>query len=566
MAYLFNAVDDSSGEQGKQNIFGGQQTDQGTTSGQDQQQKADTFAPAGGGSGGGGGGGGGGNQSKAQVSAQQSSYNPQAASQAYASAAKSIKMPSQALSQAEGSLATGSQQLQEQANAYNQKAQETAKGYQLDQDTLSKAASGDQAAYQKTSERLQGGGQRPETYEAFGGLSTLPAIQNLRDPSSLYRAESGPNYSAGQARFDASMLRRNPEFVAKQQELLAKGKALEGESSKRATEETEKARALLKGEQEKSTADIRAQLGGMGENLVSAAKAKEAAEDARRAGLDPKALAAENQQKIKDQIKEDLKYADPRSEQARALKFLEDDYSGDLSQYVNIDKDTDWREYLGAPEAEQYNRLQGLLGSGGQMLAAAGPGGAGGDFDKDAFNRDAYRTILDQMQGKRQQQDRLDQDEIDKIMGVAKERAGGAAKKSAQESLLKNVQGRITEGGRDQAAEQVGKLFSDPKYAQQLDQILGGAGPRSWEDVLSGEEAGRLSELSQDMGALNQYQAGAYNPQYDNEALTNLYRQIYGAPGGGGAGGGGAFANAPGISVSNKPAMPTKQGRVEIRQ
>ena len=392
MAYLFNSLsDDQDADPGKQNIFGGQQTDQGTTTGGqvDTVQKGNTNTSIQT-----GGGGSAPSQSSSQPAAKsQPGYNPQAQSSVFAAQAKTMALPTRALTEAEGNLNKGSQQLQEKANAYNAKAQETAKGFGLDESTLASAAGGNDEAYQKTAQRLQGGS--PALFGGFEGLGAeLPNIQNIKSTGDLYRAEAGPNYSAGQSRFDAALLRRNPAFVQQQQSLLGREKALRDQEAKSRDEETTKARDYLSNEYKTSTENIRNQLKGMGQGVVDAAKAKEYAEEQRRAALDPKTIALEQLKALKEQARKDYSAATPGTDQAKDAMYLDllndEELAGKLAGNVSINKDVDWQSLLTADDASKYNRLQGLLGSSENVT----PGGAlPGDFD--FKTADAYQTLRD---------------------------------------------------------------------------------------------------------------------------------------------------------------------------
>jgi hypothetical protein len=422
-------------------------------------------------------------------------------------------MPTQALEKAEGSLAKGSQQLQEQANAYGQKAQEASKGYGLDEATLAGAAEGKGAEYQKTAQRLQGSAPLFEAFQA----PEIENVQNIQDPGSLYRAESGPNYTAGQSRLDASFLRRNPEFVARQQDILAKNAALQKESQERAKSETEKARALTGEAYGKETEALRGKIGGMSEDIVKSAKQKEIEEDARRAGIDPKEFAKKNTDQIKEMIRKDLSTADPRSEQARALKFLADEY--DLSDSVKIDKDTDWREFIGDPEAQKYNRLQGLLGNADMLTPSAMGAGPDAEFDQQG----AYRTIMDQLVGKRRAADTSDRERLAAIEAAATGRVGEGQKaaKAQYEELLPKYQAMKNQmaGGGAPITEN-GVTFTPtgqvvlPEYQDT---------PLTWQDMLSGSEAEELNALQGDLGIMNPtaYGAGSGNPYGKTKAMQD---------------------------------------------
>lgn len=523
MAYLFNSLSDTGedGEANKQNIFGGQQTDQGVTStpggtpGNDTIQKTSSTSAAPASS-----SAGGSSSSPAQPAKKAAAgYNPQAQSDAYASAASSMRMPTQSLNAARGSLNAGEQALQEKANAYQSKAQDTAKGFELDKDTIAGAAAGSQDAYQKTAQRLSG--KSPDLFGSFEGLGggDQPNIQNIRDPGSLYRAESGPNYSRGQSRFDAAMLRRNPEFIQQQQTLLGQEKALKEKNAKAQTDETKKAQDYLAQQYADSTKNIKDQLGGYANQIVSTARQKETAEDARRAALDPVQLGMKEQQELKQKIKEDLSHADPRSAEYRSLKYLDDQY--DLGNFVNVDRDTDWREFIDQGAASGYNRIQGLLGNADMLTASqSGPG------DASSFNeKDAYQNILSQLQGKRSAADAEGQQKLAAIQAAAEARVPQtqAQIKSQYEAMLPQYQAmRNAQNPAGGQRHENGFVITDtgnvvlPQYQEQ---------PLSWQSVLTPDEIAQLNDTQADLGVLNpvNYQQGA-NPYAGNKALQD---QIY---------------------------------------
>lgn len=526
MAYLFNLQ--PSEENQKTNIFGGD------SGGQQQQPpdsddkggSADIFssAPSGGGGVGGGGGTAG---AMAPKPAASGGYNPKAANQAFQSSAQNIQQPKK-LGEAQGSLASASQKLQEKANSYQQSAADKAKTYSVDDETLKGAASGDKDAYQAVADRLRK--QSADQFQGFEGLGKdEPNIDYVKDPGKLFASEVGPQYTGGQSRFDAALLRKNADFVRNQQEILASDRKLRDQDTLARESETKKANDLLGSAFKDSTDAVRGKLGGYADEVVNAAKSKEAAEDQRRSQLDAKALSKADQARIKQQIRDDLKAADPRSQQARSLKYLDEDF--DLSGYADIDRDTDWQEFIGENDADRYNRIGGLLGKGDILQAGKGPGA-----DYKLRDADAYKGILGQIQGKRQAQDQASQSQLDAIRAAAAARAqeystrdtAQNAKESARRDLEAYINGQYANDSA-QANRYLNYMFTDPSAygLVQSQGLVRDNGPLSWQDVLTGDEVSQANRLSEDLGSLDRFKGG-YRPEYDIEALKAYYDDVFG--------------------------------------
>jgi hypothetical protein len=494
MAYLFNQVDDE-GE--KKNIFAPQAGAQGQgatdQAGSDNVQKGNTStsvsdSPS---------SGSGQSTSAPAAPKAQGGYNPAAASSAYKSASASINMPTAGLNRAEGALAAGSQALQDKSNAYQTKAADTAKGYQLDDSTLSGAVQGTDADFQKTAQRLSN--KSPGLFESFSGLGAdQPNVENVRDTGNLYREEVGPSYTAGQSRLDSALLRQNPEFLARQQAILGQQKQLQEADTKAQTDQTKTARDMLGKQYGDSTDDIRRRLGVYGDEVVTTAKGLSAAEEARRAAIDPAKIAQNQQQNIKNQIEEDLKHADPHSEQYRSLKFLADQY--DLGSSVNVDKNVDWHEMLNEGQAGRYNRAQGLLGNAEMLQAGKGPGEAY-SFDQAG----AYKNILAQLQGKRQTADQADRERMAAIQAGAEERAKGTQKslREQYESMMPEYKQMMRErvmgaGGPSNP----GQIAIDSQDLNTSDREMPAYqdAPVDWQSILTPDEISKMNSLQNDLG------------------------------------------------------------------
>jgi len=427
----------------------------------------------------------------------QGGYNPAAASSAYKSASASINMPTAGLNRAEGALAAGSQALQDKSNAYQTKAADTAKGYQLDDSTLSGAVQGTDADFEKTAQRLSN--KSPGLFESFSGLGAdQPNVENVRDTGNLYREEVGPSYTAGQSRLDSALLRQNPEFLARQQAILGQQKQLQEADTKAQTDQTKTARDMLGKQYGDSTDDIRRRLGVYGDEVVTTAKGLSAAEEARRAAIDPAKIAQNQQQNIKNQIEEDLKHADPHSEQYRSLKFLADQY--DLGSSVNVDKNVDWHEMLNEGQAGRYNRAQGLLGNAEMLQAGKGPGEAY-SFDQAG----AYKNILAQLRGKRQTADQADRERMAAIQAGAEERAKGTQKslREQYESMMPEYKQMMRErvmgaGGPSNP----GQIAIDSQDLNTSDREMPAYqdAPVDWQSILTPDEISKMNSLQNDLG------------------------------------------------------------------
>lgn len=505
MAFLFNGYQTSDDvEQGKQNIFssGGTGTQAEGGNAGDQVEKTtidggsvprETSQSSAGSSGQSSG------KSGNPPSASSGGYNPKSVQSAYSRIGQSLQLPTQTLSKAQSDIQSGQQRLQEESNKYAAAGETAKQGYQLSQDTLKAAADGDKDAFQKTGERLTAAAPQVDAFKGLG--EQIPNIDNVKDNTKAYAPTAGPNYTAGQSRMDAALLRRNPEYLKIQQQLLADQAALRKENDTAVEEKTKAQTEALGTAYKDATSDIKGRLGLLGNEITDAAKAKESAEDQRRAGLDVNTIAQQEYAKLKDQIRQDLKTADPRSQQYRSAQYLDSLKPEDLiRQFVNVDRDTDWKEFIDQPGAERYNRIQGLLGS-SDMLTPSQMG-AGADYAFDTGN--AYRSILEAITGKRAAADEYGQQQIDQIRAAATQRA--AETQNSMKSEYDRIMGQIN------ALEGNDAIRFDQGF--DLPQL-------GWQDILTGDEASRLNSLEGDLAVVNPGNYAASTGSY-NEKLKQL--------------------------------------------
>lgn len=334
-------------------------------------------------------------QAQAQPKVQQS-YNPKNVQSAYGNIARRLSLPEQRLQNARSSITDANQKLQDEANRYAQSAQTAVQNYKIDDDTLKKSVAGDAEAWKKTSGLLQQ--QAAPEFEAFKGIADIPNVDYLKNTQDIYSQGAGPNYSSGQRRMDAALLRMNPEYNKGVEQIFADQAELQKRNDEMMDAQTRDRRAEVSKGYGDALSDVRRRLGLMGEDVVSKAKAKELEEDKRRQGLNQADITRAELQKVKDQLRQDLGAQDPSSRQYRAKSWIDmlndDQLTNDLGKYTNVNRDTDWHNFLSKDDVDQYNRVQSLLGN-GETLSSQGP--AAGDYNFDRAG--AYNDILQRLLG-----------------------------------------------------------------------------------------------------------------------------------------------------------------------
>jgi anti-sigma regulatory factor (Ser/Thr protein kinase) len=535
MAFNFNAVD--SQLQDKANIF--QPTGNDQNAAQSQNQGASTFNkttsggtvshtgtsstnaqnPKGTGSGG--------------------SYNPVAAQAAFDAAGPGNFKP--VTDKIGGTIANANAKLQEAANTYTKKADTTAAGYKIDNATLAKAAEGDDTSFSTVASRLSK--TQPDQFEAFSGLKDeeIPTAANaVSKPSvfgDIYRPTAGADYSNGENKLNSMQLRRSGDFRAVAAQLGNDQAALEGNNAKQQDELTTATRDKLANAYTAATGEARSTLNNMGETIIKTAKDQELADEARRQGLDVKALTASEFEKLKPQILASMKAAGLD----RSMSYLDDPNNfGDLSNYLKLDTDVDYTDFIDQGGADKYNRINSLLGNGGAVIS---PTEKDSDYSFDVNNARSY--IDDTVHGKRQEADRGLQSQIDALMAQAGTRAS-----SVQGDALQNAQDYVTRKYIDQnegqtaadiAAEKEAyrQLFNPETKWNDYYTSQGGltpttAAPRTAMDMLTPKEAAQLNELAKQIGSSTTYQAGSqyntsnYNPEYFDNLFNKTFSRVNG--------------------------------------
>lgn len=543
MAFTFNSINSQLDGNEKQNIFdpnagkanpqfgGGQGNDVFKTSG------------AGGGTGAGPVSSGSGQARAATPQANSASVSkPGQASKAYAGLG-SINTGNETAKIGEN-ISNANAKLQSEADNYRGKVSNEAAGYAIDTNQLEKAASGDDAALRKTSERLAKTQATP--FEGFAGLKDEDLVNKgadvlaAKDYGEIFRPAASANYTQGQSRLQGMLLGRDAGFKADANKLVADQAKSVKANDQMKLDETKAANEQLGKAYSTATQDARNQLGGMSDQVMNEAAGKAALEQAAREGLDVTKLSQEEFKKLAEQMKLELA-GDKTSVLGRASGLLDDPSKFDLSKYLTVDKGVNASEMLDQAGVDRFNRINGLLGNG--KLATLNQQGAGPQYTFDAQN--AKEALKAQLIGARQTEDQGLQTKLDEIKAAATGRAS-----ADQGDALQNAKDYITrkylEQNEGQTPEQMQReqevfrqLFNpetnwSPYYTEQGGLTKAGSAPRQWSDLLTPQEAQQMNDYTAQLGTPQQFAAGSqyntsnYNPGYFDQLFNKNFSRISG--------------------------------------
>lgn len=419
--------------------------------------------------------------------------------------------------QAQSDLATADQQLQDEANKYV--SDYGARDYTVGTGTLDKAISGDASAMARTSGRLGETAERVEQFKPKTKYDFSDRINDFKTDAgiqNILRQESGPQYSAGEAAFDTSLLNRNADFQKirsqlgiKQDELLKRAEAWGGASG----EKTAAAQALVDKNHGQAQRRITGYLGGREKDLIAAQEKELADENAALAAL----RSGDGGQYLSDQA-------------AAALKQLQSEYEGANKYGVAgyLDKSgvnsgdfrsvrgdySDYRDFIDSDEASRFGNIYSLLGRSDDASIRNAMAGAG-TTAREGFDAESYRDAV--------------------LRGA--ERANAGADTAAQAELdriLGDVRGRYATEA-DAYREQEAKNIADAVRAEFGDVDVNAIDSRAfWRDPnddlsgLSEADAARLNELSQELEQGDSiYGAGkGFGSSFDSGSYLNALRGI----------------------------------------
>lgn len=355
------------------------------------------------------------------------------------------------LAQKEGALDTGEDQ-------YLQTYKQTDFG--LDPSTIEQATLGQQASFDKLSGLLtqETPGYLPETFEA--GRTDTPGIQDIQTEGGLaeyLKRQGGSQYSAGEGDYDVARLTANPQFQAarlnlgRREDVLTDRAAelertLPGQAEDILLENLQKAQGGARGGLSGLQQDLRGTLQGRKEDLLAQlaelrAQTPELAEEQAILAREELAKRIPDERGLDDYI-------------------LGNELGIDPSKYFNVGiggpiraQSLDPSSFANALDAAQWNRIQGLLGTGGTAMEA---GGEFGDLTR--FHAQPYQQALER--AAREAYEAANTEPTDFTEQIKK-----AAKKNQEREIEKTIEGAQqlpgdTEGLLEEADEEI--LATDP--------------------------------------------------------------------------------------------------------
>lgn len=207
-------------------------------------------------------------------------------------------------------------------------------------------------------------------------INDVDLLQNDAGIRELFRRSQGPEGTAGEAALDTALLRRNKDFDTKRsdvlgsyQDLLKERAGIEETSRSKAQEARVKAADAWK-------ESVLGAAKGQVTSLDDMAKQREAEFDAQIAAAEEarRIQAYEAAQAYADQLAGG--YSDPFMQEAIRNSFgagtldqnILDPYEYYKPSGLSADQ-TDYTQFYGEPEAQQFERLMGLLGGGETRMA-----------------------------------------------------------------------------------------------------------------------------------------------------------------------------------------------------
>lgn len=445
-----------------------------------------------------------------------------------------------------GDIAGANDKLQAEADSYAGKVKDTAAGYGLDGSVLEGAASGNDAAFQTAQARLAKAQNDP--FENFKGLEgkEITALQKSTSPlenketfGEIFRPTASANYGSGESRFQSLLLGMDSGFKSDARKLVRGQEDAVKANDSAVVDKTKDARETLSKAYTDATGKIRSDLGGMSNQVVSEAEKRAVAEAAIRAGLDPSKIGAQEFQKLAESFRKE--FTGSQGLLGRSVDYLNDPAAFDLSRYVNVDKDVTADEMMTKEDVDRFNRINGLLGNGN--LKTLNPQGAGAQYSFDG--QGASSDLKSQLEGRRMVDDQKAQSAIDEIIKGATGRStadqGNAVQNAKDYVTRRYLDQNEGQSEREQAIEKeaFNQLFREgtnwEPYFKQVGAINADSTPnRTWQDMLTAEEARQLNEHSKSLGVGNTYNQGKsynaenYNPDYFNTNFEKTFARILG--------------------------------------
>lgn len=405
-------------------------------------------------------------------------------------------------------ISQNQQALQNKANEYTQQYKDQYK-YDIGESDLKKAIQGDRDQYGNVSGLFakQKADYRPE-FEGAEDLYLTKDVGMLGSKAGLQKLASegqGPRYTQGMSAFDVMLMQRDPRFTGMVSDIRQQNKALEQQLSETPDKLENEAQAYGQGQLEGAQAKAEQYLKNYQTDLLKQNE-KEAEEyNELLKNLDRDKIISDALGVAQTGAGADFKQAFSDRDYETSLAPYLTSQGIDASQFATFDPGNyDYRSFVDAQEANQFNNLMGLLGQGGEMYSAAQGPGLQYQIDKAGLRN----AILDQAIKGRQTADVSGQKEIDEIIAAAQARAD---KDDMRRLGLVESYGSDLDALTNQILNEdkgLGRYFTEDMisgYKRPGEQMDLGA-----TDVYSQEEADRLNAIARDLGLADTYQVGAY--------------------------------------------------------
>ena len=407
----------------------------------------------------------------------------------------------QAVGKAQTDIGAAEAGLQNEANQYVQGY--ATKDYGLEQGAVDKAVAGDTEAYGKTLSRLRN--QSAPQVDKFAAktdteIEDIPLMGTDAGLKQLMRREAGDQYNAGEGAFDTGLLRRNNQFNLTLDQLRRRQEALSGQAADYQTTKSNEAQTAAQTGYDTATQGIRGTLAQREGETVAAAQQRAAEENAQRAALRSKA----NQALIDQESQAGMQGA--RSQLGtlnnRALQFL-DPALADANQFYKVGGDVGENDAYTDDQAGQFNRIQGLLGTGKNV--SAGTFSPREQYDKAGYEK----ALIDKAVGKRSEADAGLDNEYKSIMDMLDKRTTDY-NNSWDKQGLQNTQSDAAHI-KNQLADQYGS------WVQQLDvdpmKFVDRKKSASRDQMIGEDDAKKLNKNREDRGADQRFKAGGTGGQ-----------------------------------------------------
>jgi len=396
--------------------------------------------------------------------------------------------------------------LQNRANEYTQQYQQQAsQKYDVTRPTLERAVSQGGEDFQRIQGIMgRGMADMPDQFTGAEGLG-VKGVDDLSTSAGLMRLASqgkGPRYTKGMSAFDVMLMQRDPTFLDTVSDIRIDERALERERGSLPGQLEAQAQQYGQERFEAGREKARDFLTERESQLKAQNQAEADAYNDMLRNLDVGTLGGEESERIRKQVEGDLtqEYGSriaPQLEQAQA----------NIADYLTVDQpDYGYRQFVDQTEADQFNRIMGMLGEGGQAYGAAGALRPQYSVDEGGY----YENIAGQARDLRAQRDIDQRSLMDQILGGAQTRADIEDARVAE--LRGSYEPRLAQIGEQVLQENPFlREFYDPAMASQYQDITVDplyARDLGAYDVLTPEEAQSLNEISADLGLTQAYGAG----------------------------------------------------------